>query len=104
MFHAEIAEWSNDLRISFRTKPGECDRPIGQTGRRKLYRDNSRNALAVWMAASGCADELQVVRLVGDLPMPKSTLDSALFQEEYAGHLVPVFPHQPDTVLEHRTF
>src|SRR5947208_1707507 len=47
------------------------------------------------MDESACADQFEVVGLVGDLPMSEGTRDSAVLQEEDAGHLVSVFRKGP---------
>jgi hypothetical protein len=78
--------------------------PIGHLIGSSCAEPACEDGLAIWTDESGRADQLEVVGLIEDLPMPEGTPESALLQEEDSGHLVSVFPNYPDTVLEHRAF
>src|SRR5580658_2817319 len=48
------------------------------------------------------ANELQVIRLIGNGPMAKGAYDLPVFQKEHARHLMSIFLDQADSILEQR--
>ncbi len=50
-----------------------------------------------------CANQLQIIRLIGDRPMAKGTDNSSLLQKKHARHLLRIFLNQADSILKQRT-